>query len=217
MHTIADLPLVGGHPALDLVNSLERGTPRPERANHDYLDGPASAVAWGVRAGLLADPDEAESVRRAWRSDPAGAEKAVHRLITLREAIHTALQAPLGATGWDADALARIHDEWKAAMTRSTITAPPPGRTGVRIGLGARPADLLPDRAVQNALDLLSGDELERVRECPIDLGGCGWLFLDGSRNGSRRWCRMADCGTKVKSTRLTARRRAARGRGTPS
>jgi predicted RNA-binding Zn ribbon-like protein len=217
MHTVAELPLVGGHPALDLVNSIERGTPRPDRANHDYLDGAASVIAWGARAGLLAEPDETDAVRSAWQSDPAAAERAVHRLTGLREAIHAALRAALGTTGWGDDraagALARIHAEWKAAMARSTITAPPPGQVAVRIGLGAEPAELLPDRAAQSALDLLcgDGDELGRVRECPVELGGCGWLFLDRSRNGSRRWCRMADCGNKVKATRLTERRRAAR------
>jgi predicted RNA-binding Zn ribbon-like protein len=60
-------------------------------------------------------------------------------------------------------------------------------------------------------MDLLRTGELTRLRQCPPDEGGCGWLFLDRSRNGSRRWCRMADCGTEVKSRRLTERRRAAR------
>jgi predicted RNA-binding Zn ribbon-like protein len=56
--------------------------------------------------------------------------------------------------------------------------------------------------------------DLAGLRRCPPDAGGCGWVFLDHSRNGSRRWCRMADCGTTAKARRLTERRRAAR---TPS
>jgi predicted RNA-binding Zn ribbon-like protein len=56
--------------------------------------------------------------------------------------------------------------------------------------------------------------DLDRVRVCPLDEGGCGWVFLDRSRNGSRRWCAMADCGTQAKSRRLTARRRATRSAG---
>jgi len=58
---------------------------------------------------------------------------------------------------------------------------------------------------------VLQTADLSRVRRCPPSEGGCGWLFLDQSRNGSRRWCRMADCGTAAKSRRLTERRRAAR------
>ena len=62
-------------------------------------------------------------------------------------------------------------------------------------------------------MDVLRGADLARLRRCPLEAGGCGWLFLDQSRNGSRRWCRMADCGSLVKARRLTERRRADRGR----
>ena len=47
------------------------------------------------------------------------------------------------------------------------------------------------------------------LQACPVDDGGCGWLFLDRSRNGSRRWCAMEDCGTRAKIRKLGARRRA--------
>ena len=81
----------------------------------------------------------------------------------------------------------------------------------VRLAYGAVPAMLVPDRIAEAAFELLSAADLSRVRRCPILEGGCGWLFLDQSRNGSRRWCRMADCGSTVKARRLTERRRAAR------
>jgi predicted RNA-binding Zn ribbon-like protein len=83
--------------------------------------------------------------------------------------------------------------------------------------VGVVPALLVPDRAVDSAVDLLRTADVGRVRRCPLESGGCGWVFLDRSRNGSRKWCRMADCGTEVKARRLTERRRAARegaGRG---
>jgi predicted RNA-binding Zn ribbon-like protein len=60
-------------------------------------------------------------------------------------------------------------------------------------------------------VDVLRMADLARLRRCPPAAGGCGWVFLDHSRNGSRRWCRMADCGTTAKARRLTERRRAAR------
>lgn len=62
------MPLVGGHPALDLVNSLERGVPRPDRANQDFLVDPAAGVAWAARAGLL--PDAATPMRCGRRGTP---------------------------------------------------------------------------------------------------------------------------------------------------
>jgi predicted RNA-binding Zn ribbon-like protein len=66
------------------------------------------------------------------------------------------------------------------------------------------------DALVASAAELVATGPLDRLRIC----ANCPWLFLDLSRNGSRRWCSMEGCGTQVKSRRLTERRRAARRRG---
>jgi predicted RNA-binding Zn ribbon-like protein len=65
------------------------------------------------------------------------------------------------------------------------------------------------DAIVASAAELIASGPIDRLRVC----GNCPWLFLDLSRNGSRRWCSMEGCGTEVKSRRLTERRRAARSR----
>jgi hypothetical protein len=57
------------------------------------------------------------------------------------------------------------------------------------------------------ALELLTDAELHRVKRC----AGCPWLFLDHSKNTSRRWCAMNDCGTHAKVRRYVARRAALR------
>jgi len=50
------------------------------------------------------------------------------------------------------------------------------------------------------ALDLLRGDELGRLKQCPPE--DCRWLFIDRTKNGSRRWCEMATCGNRAKKGR---------------
>ena len=55
----------------------------------------------------------------------------------------------------------------------------------------------------RSAVELLTLGDLARVRECP-GAGDCGWLFYDTSRNGSRRWCSMEGCGSRVKMRRHT-------------
>ncbi|MCZ3387352.1 MAG: CGNR zinc finger domain-containing protein, partial [Actinomycetia bacterium] len=50
-----------------------------------------------------------------------------------------------------------------------------------------------------DAWDLLTEPELTLIRQCPLDAGGCGWLFLDTSRAGNRRWCDMRMCGNRAK------------------
>jgi predicted RNA-binding Zn ribbon-like protein len=61
------------------------------------------------------------------------------------------------------------------------------------------------------AVELLCEADLTRLGMCPPDQHGCGWVFIDRSRNGSRRWCTMDDCGAHAKARRLTERRRTSR------
>nr|WP_298683024.1 CGNR zinc finger domain-containing protein [uncultured Dongia sp.] len=60
---------------------------------------------------------------------------------------------------------------------------------------------------VADAISILTGDSLDRLKRCPAD--DCRWFFLDTSRNGTRRWCAMADCGTKDKVRQFRARQAA--------
>ncbi|MGP3959218.1 CGNR zinc finger domain-containing protein [Nonomuraea sp. 3N208] len=213
---VSELPLVGGHPALDLVNTLERGIPAPGWEPRDYVSTPATLLLWARRAGLIAEA-EAPVVAEAWGHDPDAAHAALAAGRDIRESLHLILLAtaapesgPIDAAASSA-ALDRLHCRWLAAVGRSRLTPDPRGASAARLVVGVVPASLVPDRAVDAALDLLRTADIGRVRRCPTESGGCGWIFLDRSRNASRRWCRMADCGTEVKARRLTERRRAAR------
>jgi predicted RNA-binding Zn ribbon-like protein len=59
---------------------------------------------------------------------------------------------------------------------------------------------------VVSAAELLTSPDVERVRQCARE--GCQWMFLDLSKNGSRRWCSMTLCGSRAKSRRFYHRRR---------
>jgi predicted RNA-binding Zn ribbon-like protein len=61
----------------------------------------------------------------------------------------------------------------------------------------------------RSAANLLVSSDLDRVKVC--DGPGCGWMFLDGSRNRSRRWCDSRDCGNRERVRQHLARKRAAR------
>ena len=79
-----------------------------------------------------------------------------------------------------------------------------------RIRYGDVPAWLVADRLAAACVELVQTVDVRQLKACPLDQGGCGWLFLDRSRNGSRRWCTMDDCGAHAKARRLTERRRRA-------
>lgn len=203
---VAALPLVGGHPALDLVNTAERGG--GER--RDHLADPPALLRWAARAGLV-DDGEARAVADAWERDPASGLAALAAVREVREALHRALLAAMAIEPPDPGSLERLRERWVAALGRARLALDPGRASATRLVVGTEEATLIADRAAVGAVEVLRDAELARLRRCPPEAGGCGWVFLDRSRNGSRRWCRMADCGTTVKARRLTERRRAAR------
>ena len=209
----AKLPLIGGQPALDLINTVEPRQPLPDAEPHDHLTDPAELLRWAVRAGLIAD-HEATRVAEAWAHDDGAAAIALATTKQIREAAYAALVGVMGPAAPDTpatrSALELLHLRWTAAMSRSTLVLDG-GGAPARLAVGTTAALLVPDRAAHAAVEVLRTADPARLRACPIAGGGCGWVFLDRSRNGSRRWCQMADCGTQVKARRLTARRRAAR------
>lgn len=224
---VGQLPLVGGHPALDLVNTLERGVPLDGGPPHDSLSDASALLRWAARADLISDA-ERDRAGRVWRDDPASAQAGLAAVRDIREGLHVVVLAtirpadggPAGDAGGPAEgdpivagaALVALHERWAGAAARAALVLDRGDPPQVRLTYGAIPAMLIPDRVAEAALDVLRTADLTRIRRCPIGEGGCGWLFLDQSRNGSRRWCRMADCGNTAKARRLTERRRAARG-----
>jgi predicted RNA-binding Zn ribbon-like protein len=203
-------PLVGGHFVLDLVNTVE---PRADVADRlERLAEPVDLLDWAVRAQVIGGA-EAESVRLAWASSATAGQQALGAAIEVREATY-ALLGPRayrynGETLDTCGALEVLALRRAAAAARTELVAG--GETAVRLVVGTTPAMLIPDRLANAAVELLSTADLSTLRACPIAEGGCGWLFFDQSRNGSRRWCVMADCGANAKARRLTERRRARR------
>ncbi|MEU8223081.1 CGNR zinc finger domain-containing protein [Kribbella sp. NPDC048915] len=210
----AEYRIVGGHPALDLVNTVSPRIPGGP-VDFDHLAVPADLLAWSRRCGLL-DAREEQAVEEAWRTAPELATKALNATLDIREATYDVL-APRAAHSAATDAhdkpggaFERLMLRWSAAAARSMLVPSRAGEHGIAdLVVGTSPAQLIPDRLVVAAVELIRTVELRQLRACPVADGGCGWLFLDRSRNGSRRWCAMADCGTRAKVRKLGERRRA--------
>jgi predicted RNA-binding Zn ribbon-like protein len=201
--SIHDLPLVGGHIALDLVNTVEPRALSADGLNTDareHLISTLALLAWARRTSLLNEV-EARQVAATWRQNPDAATGDLTASIELREWLYAALAALLESRPPD---LAPITARWAIAAPRAVLRMT---TEGVRV----QAAPSIPDRLLFAAVDLLTGLDLTRLRACPPQDGGCGWLFVDHSRNNSRRWCVMADCGNAAKSRKLTARRRSVR------
>ena len=200
-HTVATVELVGGHVAIDLVNSVSWRLDPGRRV--DYLADPPALATWLER--LEAVPAEAAELVRG--AGERTARQVLRDVQGLREHLHDAL-APLadGAAPQEALVVApELNGLLADAVAHSRLAGVPP-----RWQLApTHPADVVRVLGLA-ALDLLTAEDLGRVRRCAGP--GCGWVFLDRSKSHTRRWCSSADCGNRDRARRHYARHRAGAG-----
>ncbi len=195
--------LGAGRLCLDFANTADwHRSARPEERLRSYAD----LLAWGRQAAALT-AGEAERLLRAAQRRPADAADVLRRAVALREAIYRLFSAlAAGRPPADAD-LAVLNAALAEALPRLRLAASEEGFVWTWAGdADALDAVLWP--VARSAAELLTADERDRVRECADD--NCGWLFLDMSRNRSRRWCSMEGCGNRAKARRYYARKKRA-------
>ena len=204
---ISDLPLVAGHPALDLVNTVEPRLPvvTADDQVHEQLESAADLLIWAQRVGLVSEA-EATAEEQVWVERPGRARRSLAAVRAGREALY----AILVAAESDSE-LELVSGQWLSVAARTRLRASGGGPARFERVVGTVPGMVVLDRTVFAVNELLTAVDLTSLRACPLEEGGCGWLFLDRSRGRTRRWCVMADCGARAKSRRLTDRRRAAR------
>ncbi len=197
----ADPHLAGGRTCLNFANTV--GGRRPDRV-HDYLGDYGDLVAWSRHAGLLTDEAARYLAAQAERR-PVEAAQVLAQALALREAIYRIFSS-LAAHASPAPAdLALLNQALASALARLEVRTTRSGFSwGWRHEPEALEAVLWP--VIRSAGELLTSEDLKRVRECAGE--GCGWLFLDLSRNHSRRWCTMDDCGNRAKAKRHYQRSR---------
>lgn len=198
--------LIGARPALDFVNTVGgRRQTAPSEQLHRFSD----LVAWAGQAALLTQA-ETRAVSREAQSHPAEAEGALLRARAFREALYRVMLCLLEARPPGAADMEALEVEMQRALAGRHLESLPG-----RLRWTARDVPLLDvvvSRLALQTLELLTSESFERVRLCEAtSANGCGWLFLDETRNHSRRWCEMATCGNQHKARRHYARVRSRR------
>lgn len=190
-----------GHLVLDFTNTIGN---RLSRQPHDWLSSYDNLVSWGELVGILPDADSRILQREAGRS-PELAAASLERAIQLRETCYRILSAVAGGRSPETTDIETLNAFLPEALAHMGIVQ----ENGIFTWKWAN-NEVDMDRIIwpvaRAAADLLTSGELARVGECLGD--GCGWLFLDMSRNRSRRWCSMEECGNRAKSRRHYARSR---------
>ncbi len=197
--------LVGGAAVLDYLNTCDGGRPGTgAREVVDTLSNLEDIVHWFRHAGLIDDQEHQHFValvrRSSWRT-----VTAFQQLIDFREALYRLLQ-PM-ALDHDADpgSLDALNQALADTADQRLLVLTPAGviwRWRVGDDLGSMTAGFIGRLAVQAATLLTSGDRA-RLKACAAP--DCDWLFLDTSKNGRRRWCRMNVCGAREKVKRAMA------------
>ena len=197
----ANLSLLGGRPCLDFVNTLDwRGTDKPVESLHNYQD----LVAWTRHAGMIS-AKEANNLNQRSKKRPSKQTKVLSKAIKLRETIYRIFSSlSEGKPATDKD-LAAFNKYLSQIMKNSQIVRT---EDGYHLDSRAEMTKLgwILNPLIHSAADLLVSDELKRVKKCGDP--ACGWLFLDTSRNKSRRWCDMSDCGNRAKAKRFYTKKK---------
>lgn len=193
---ITPFKLNAEHVALDFVNTLDdrytSGGPR------ELLPTYADLLRFCRQAGLLT---HAEAARLGELPD-ASQEKGLRSAIALREMLARVFYRWVDGRSPSAEDRIAL-ERWSVACARHRELRWMDGRLTWRwkalAGEAEAPALLL----AQHALELLVADQPPRLHACSADT--CRWLFLDTSKNRTRRWCDMKTCGNRAKARRYTA------------
>ena len=186
---------IGGRLCLDFTNTIgSHAGPNPNEHLGSYDD----LVAWGRQLDVI-PPRTAKQLAAEALAHPSTAAACLARAKELRGGLYRIPRRSRRGRRRPLISL-RPNRELKTALGRQRLVL-----TGDKVNWsfdsGPPDLDAMLWPVARSAAELLTGDEaIGRVRECASDT--CGWLFVDTSKNGSRRWCDMADCGNRAKARR---------------
>jgi predicted RNA-binding Zn ribbon-like protein len=205
--TPATFQLLASHPALDFVNTLDdrfvAGGP------HELLNGYADLLAFAQQSAVI-DARQVGALMNHCASAPAA--KALRRARELREAfavvVYDTVEKDRKPPAACLEVLerhfreAQKHQElvWKRAGSANDTV----WQASWQWGRFETDLDFPVWALARSAMDLLTSDAMERVHVCKSET--CRWVFLDTSKNHSRRWCDMKICGNRMKARRFQAR-----------
>ena len=204
----ATTKLVGGDLCLDFVNTVggrvfSGDSSVRSQVLADKLAAYADLVAWGRHTESLSEAG-ARRLARLAEACPREAAAVLSRALAFREALYRTLRSSMLGRRPEPPDLSLLNTEIAAARGREALR---PAGDGLRWEWpdpgGRLDSPLWPVGRAAAAL-LTSPGELSRLRQCGGDT--CGWLFLDRSRNRSRQWCTMEDCGNVSKVRRFRQR-----------
>ena len=189
------LKLLGGRLCLDFVNTADwHASDHPIESLTSYSE----LVRWSKHAGILTEK-QGKRLFKGASHNSEDRSAVLKRAIALREVIYRVFTSIIQKDIPQEEDLAAFNSELSMAMARSQIIVEGDAFDW-KWTAGEDALDQMLWPIVHDAARLLTSKERFRVGKCMDN--NCGWLFLDTSRNRSRRWCSMKDCGNRAKARR---------------
>jgi len=193
--------LVAGHPALDLVNTLDWRF-RPS-GSEELLNNYTDLLSFTEQSGLIT-PSEA---REFAASGPVKKRRSLSSAKELRECLASIFYAIADGQAPPMEDVKTLSDLARTAR-RAEHLEWNDGRLQWKAGRDrASGVDVPFARLLSIGLELLTSAKIDQLRACSN--AECRWLFLDASKNKGRRWCDMKLCGNRIKSRRYRGKQRA--------
>jgi predicted RNA-binding Zn ribbon-like protein len=195
--TLEQLEIVGGDLCLDFANTVNV-RPAPE---HDYLSSYQALLDWSAKVVSL-EPPHLQQLAVRGAAQPDAAQAVLVQAHALRDSIYRVFAQIVAQHAPDAIDLAAVQQHYNAACLRSQLVWQ--GSRARYTWIRSMDLETALAPVAYAAGELLRSDDLGALKRCP----SCGWLFLDRSKNGQRRWCSMNSCGVRDKMQRYHQRQR---------
>jgi len=197
MRTFETLEFIGGVLCLDFVNTINSR----RESEYDYLQTYSNLTEWAVKVGILTTP-RCNRLLNLAEQDTKTSENTLRNALMLRELLYQLFSKLARRSKPNPEDLGTFIGFYAEAISHSTF---------IKKG-GSFVVAWPTDESLESVLwpilysagQLLLAKELIRIKGCP----NCGWLFLDTSKNQSRRWCSMNTCGARDKMRRYLHRTR---------
>ena len=185
---------------LDFANTVDwHASDNPEETLNTYAD----LIKWSVDRGIISG-DARDVLLRKSEGKPIEAQAVLEKAREIRENIYQIVSDTAHGHPIRAADLKGFNKALASTLSHSRL-APNDGGLRWDWDPGSDKLDSVVWPVVKSAVDLLTSEGRKRVGQC-ADEKGCGWLFWDSSRNRSRRWCDMKDCGNRAKVRRFYAK-----------
>ena len=191
---ILKLPFLGGDLSLDFVNTVHD---RHEEPLRDLLQNYLELVTWVYSANAINDSQKEKLLQKGLENQTE-ANQVYKDSLQLREAFYDFILNLINQDETSSANIQLINQRVSRVFSNLELTQLE-GRFVLDWKAESFGLESVLWPITRAFADLVTSEDISRIKKCP----NCGYLFVDNSKNKSRRWCSMEICGNRVKAQRF--------------